>query len=340
MPQTDHLDDILLQYPNRQTFGGRALQEGLGALILPLKRQFWLICLIVVIGALSSLAYGRMRAPGFEATAVVQVQTGTDTALAKAQLTSPRNLLEMVMRHRLTTSEADASLGRAAVVLRQAIAVQDLTSTAGGALGLEPEVAGVVVSVLLTDADLSARIANDLAQQLLDGGNAGQFDARHEELAFYRREEVRLWQESSALRAELDQSRGADAAETALVDRRRLNLMQDQYLEVRRRLAAFEVEARLTTATQSARFSLLRRATATEAVSVPSSWMLMGVAGSLLLAVALALVLDRRYPGNLMAQRVWRMVDDPARPILGVPRFVFVSAVLVCGLIGAATLLR
>lgn len=305
----------------------------------PLGRQFWVICLIVVIGALSSLAYGRMQAPRYEATAVVQVQTGTDTALAKAQLTSPRNLLEMVMRHRLSSTEVDANLGRAAVLLRQAIAVQDLTSKAGAALGLDPQVTGVVVSVLLADAELSARIANDLAQQLLDGGNAGQFDARHEELAFYRREEMRLWQESSALRAELDQSRGADAAETALVDRRRLNLMQDQYLEVRRRLAAFEVEARLTTATQSTRFSLLQRATATGAVSVLRNWMLVGVAGSLLLALALALVLDRRFPGKGMALRLWRMVDDPARPILGVPRFVFVSAVLVCGLIGAATLL-
>jgi len=325
-------------------------KSAVSALLLPLQRQFWVICLIVAAGTLSSLAYSRMQAPNYEATAVVQVLPGVDTEYAKSQLTSPRNLLAMVMRHGLTSTEAEASLGRAAVLLRQSIGVHDLTSEAGQTLDLDPQVAGVVVSVLLPDAELSSRIANDLVQQLLDGGNTGQFGAHHEELAFYRREELRLWEESSALQAELAAlSTVADAQETALLNERRLNLMQDQYLEVRHRLASLEVDARLTAAAQANQVSLLRRATSTEAVSVLRNWMLVGVAGSLLLAVALAFVLDRRYPGlqrgpwtdlARWGRAAWRLVDDPARPILGAPRFLVVSAGLVFALIGLAALLR
>lgn len=325
-------------------------KSAVGAVMLLLQRQFWVICLIVATGTLSSLAYSRMQSPNYEATAVVQVLSGVDTEYARAQLTSPRNLLAMVMRHGLTSTKAEASLGRAAVLLRQAIAVQDLTSEAGQTLGLDPQVAGVVVSVLLPDPELSARIANDLVQQLLDGGNAGQFGAHHEDLAFYRREEMRLWEESSALQAELAAlSIVPNADDTGLLDQRRLNLMQDQYLEVRHRLASLEVEARMTASAQANQVSLLRRATSTEAVSVLRNGMLVGVAGSLLLAVTLAFVLDRRYPGlqrglgidlARWGRAVWRLVDDPARPILGVPRFLVISAGLVCGLIGLAALLR
>ena len=60
--------------------GGR--EGAVARLMLPLKRQFWVICLIVAAGTLSSLAYGRMQAPAYEATAVVQVLPGVDTDYA------------------------------------------------------------------------------------------------------------------------------------------------------------------------------------------------------------------------------------------------------------------
>ena len=68
------------------------------------------------------------------------------------------------------------------------------------------------------------------------------------------------------------------------------------------------------------------------------------------LAVTVAFVLDRRYPRlqrgseagfarlRTRTARVFLIVDDPARPIMGMPRFVVFSAVLVAGLIGLASL--
>ena len=325
------------------------------AVLTPLLRQFWMILLIVAVGTLASLAYGRMQVPSYEASAFVQARPGVDVTAAKTMLTSRRNLLAILQRHGLGAPGAGASLDRAAVLLRQAIAVHDMTSQAGQTLGFAPETTGIVVSVLLPDAETSARIANDLAQQLLDWGNSGSLGQSHEELAFYRREELRLWQETSALQAEMTaiaRNGTVEAGDTALLDQRRLTLLQDQYDLVRLRLAEAEVQARRMAAAQAGQFSLLQRATATEAVSMVRNWMLVGVAGSLLLAVTVAFVLDRRYPGlqrgseagfarfRTRTARAFLIVDDPARPIMGMPRFVVFSAVLVAGLIGIAALIR
>ncbi len=323
-----------------------------GALIMPLLRQFWMIVLVVTVGALSSLSYSRMQAPSFEASAVVQTRPGVDVEAAKARVTSRANLLAMVQRHHINAGE---SADRSAVRLRQSIAVRDLTSDAGSTLGLAPEVSGIVASVLWPDPEVSARIANDLAQQILDAGNAGQLSERNGEMEFYRREEQRLWQETGALKAELEMVRRSsdpDVAQQRLGDGRQLALMQDQYALVRERLAAFEIDARLAGALQAGQFSLLQRATSTEAVSVVRNWMLVGVAGSLLLAVALVFVLERRYPSlrrgpwddfvvaNERMAHLYRIFDDPARPILGLPRFAVVAGVVVAWLIAIAVMLR
>ena len=327
------------------------LPDLFGTFVAPLLRQFWMIVLIVTVGALAALAYGRMQAPSFEASAVVQTGPGVDVAAAKARLTTRGNLLAMVQRHRINSGD---SADRAAVRLRQSIAVRDLTSQAGGSIGFAPEVSGIVVTVLWPNAETSARIANDLAQQILEAGNAGQLDEHQAELDFYRREEQRLWQEVAALTAELDAVPPSDTPEVMqrqLADGRRLHLMQDQYDVVRQRLAAAELDSRMALAARAGQFTLLQRATATEAVSVLRNWMLVGVAGSLLLAVALAFVLERRYPSlqlgdwddffvaNQRLARLYLFFDNPDRPILGMQRYLVVSGVGVACLVTIAALI-
>jgi hypothetical protein len=207
----------------------------------------------------------------------------------------------------------------------------------------------LVLSVQLPDADLSVRVANDLAQQVLDWGQASALRQGQAELQFFRREELRLWQETSALRGEV-QSLAAQAgdAEGYLQAQRRLVLLTDQYDHVRERLAQAEVDARLDISTQTAAFSLLRRATMSEAVPIWQGSLLVGVAGSLMLAAALAFVVNRRSLdlGGYRAEvrrglgLVWRLVDDPARPILGVPRYLMFSAAMILGMIWVAAQLQ
>lgn len=306
--------------------------------LAPLARQFWMIALIFTVAALATLEYAHMQLPEYEASAVVQVPPGITAASVAAELLDRDNLLTIAARHGLTPD--GSSRDKVAVQLRRAITINDLTARAGGRLGYPPQRTGLVVSVLLPDAELSARVANDLAQQILDLGNVGQLDAAQGYLSFYRRDEQRLWQELSALQAEQVQAAGTvGAADAALADHRRL--MQDQYDLLRQKLAGAEIAARLAADLQAGQFSLLRRATATEALVMGQDWMLAGAAGSLLLAVTLAFVLERRYPAlqghpwpkltllHSRAIRFYRLIDDPARPILGIPRYVVAAALIV-----------
>jgi hypothetical protein len=209
--------------------------------------------------------------------------------------------------------------------------------------------------VQLPDADAAARVANDLAQQILDDGNSGQLADVQDERDFYRRDELRLWQEVSALTAEQQQAVGAGtvgATDAAIAGQRQVMLMQDQYDRVRQKLADSEIAARLAAHVQAGQFILLSRASAAEAASIVENWMLAGIAGSLLLAVTVAFVLERRYPalqrgpgGALIALRdrwdgAYRMFDDPARPILGIPRYVMVTALIVIWLYLIAGVIR
>ncbi|MBC7739745.1 MAG: hypothetical protein H7245_21620, partial [Candidatus Saccharibacteria bacterium] len=184
---------------------------------------------------------------------------------------------------------------------------------------------------------LSARVANDLALQILDDGNAGKLDTVHDERDFYRRDEQRLWQELSALQSEQDHAADAPADVVAL---RQLDLMQDQYDQLRQKLAEAEIAARLSSHLQQGQFTLLRRALATEAVNVVQGWLPVGIMASLLLAVTLAFVRDRQSrpasldltPLHTGATRLYRLFDDPARPVLGLPRYAFTAGLAVVGL--------
>jgi len=332
-----------------EIFAGR--RPWLGRVVAPLARQAWTIALVVTVGTLATLAFARMQVPLYEARAVVQVQQDADAALVSGRVLGRDNLLSLATRHGL----AGAGREQVAVLMRQAVSIHDLTGEAGQTLGYAPQVSGIVVSVLLPDAERAARIANDLTQQILDMGNVGRLNPRQDELDFYRRDELRLWQEVSALQAEQDQAEGTvGAADAAIARQRRLMLMQDQYDLVRQRLAGAEIDNRLALHAQSGQFSLLSRATAAEAVNVVQDWMLVGVAGSLLLAVTLAFVLERRYPGlqrgpwpfsrlsglRQRMGRIYAMFDDPARPILGVPRYLVTSALIVVWLYSLAAMLR
>lgn len=297
------------------------------------------VVLVLAAVVLTNFAVRGVHGSVYEATAVVQVLPGADVVSATAQVTSRQSLLAVVRRQGLGGSRSDAELDLAVGALGGAVSVHAPVPEADGALGL-------VLSVQLPDADLSVRVANDLAQQVLDWGQSGALRQGQAELQFFRREELRLLHETSALRGEVQSlAAQADGAEGYLQAQRQLVLLTDQYDHVRERLAQAEVDARLDSSTQTAAFSLLRRATLAEVVPVWQGSLLVGVGGSLLLAAALIFVLNRRsldLSGYRAEARrglglVWRAVDDPARPILGVPRYLVFSAAFVLGMIWVAS---
>lgn len=298
-------------------------------------RAFWLVGFVLVLSCFAALAVLKTKGPSFEAQTVVQVRDGAN---AMSQITKHvlgrEALIATAARHGITG-------GKAAALLQEAIGLHELTSVAGTTLGLAPQVSGVVISVRLPLADQAVRVANDLALQVLDLGQRGQLDANHDLLSFYRVEEERLWQEVAALRSELaitpvGPETGSD---------RRLMLLQDQYDLIRRHLAEEEVTARLAAHQRADDFILLQRASTAQAVRSDNLMILAGLAGAVLLSLALAFVAERRpWAGRAKApaqdSHGLPNAADPQRLILGMPRFLVISALTVLALIGLSLVLR
>ena len=318
-----------------------------------MRRQFWMIALLALVGSLSVLAYSRMQAPSYEASAVVQVRPGADVLPEiTGRITARDNLAALALRQGLF--QGAETQDHAAAGLLQALSIQPMMTVAGQTRGFAPQTTGVVVSVRLSDADMATRVANDVALQMLDLGNSGALDAGHDALTFYRGEEVRLWQEVSALRSEAQAAGLADSvgeADQVLGTDRKIALMQDQYDLVRQRLADQEIAARLDARARVGQYVLVERATSAVAISVVQSWMLVGVAGSLLLAVTLAFVLERVFPVlatgpwwyldpvRARLVRAYRLVDDPDSPIFGFPRFAVLTVAVVATLVALSRIL-
>ena len=324
---------------------GWADSDGVLPKAVPMRRPFWAIGLVLLIACLSAMAVVQAQGPSYEAQAVVQVRPGTDVIpLIEARLMGRDALLAIGLRQGITGADA-------AVTLRSAVALHDLTSAAGATLGLAPEVSGVVLSVRLSQPDQAVRVANDLALQVLDLGQSGALDRDHDLLEFYRTEEERLWQEVSALRAELSaaaKTGSVSVADGALGKDRKLALLRDQYDLVRHDLAVEEVASRLAARQRASQFALLQRATTAQVLQTGHVWMLCVLAASALLALLVAFGIGGRRvasrpdwpPLKSRMQGGYLMVDDPDRPIFGMPRFVVLTIGVVALLGGLSVVLR
>lgn len=308
----------------------------------PRRRLFGSTGLVLFVACLCALAVAQAQGPSFEAQTVVQARSGADTLpLIEARLMGRDALLATAVRQGISGDDA-------AVTLRTAVALHNLTSPAGSTLGLAPEVSGVVISVRLPQADLAVRVANDLALQVLDLGQAGDLDSNHDALDFYRNEEQRLWQEVSALRAELGAvlQTSVGIADGMPGKDRKLMLLKDLYEEVRHRLAEEEIASRFADRQRADQFALLQRATTAQVVQTGNFWMLLVLLAATFLALVVAFGAGQQLAkpnAMLLKSRVrggYLPFDDPDRPLFGLPRLLVLTVALVGVLIGLSVVLR
>lgn len=292
---------------------------------------------LILLGA-CLLAVTLLRDTSFEAQAVVQVRLGADVLpLIETHVMDRDSLTATAARHDITGDDA-------VVALHRAVALNALTSPAGATLGLAPQISGIVISVRLPQKDQAMQVANDLALQVLDLGQKGDLDADHDLLEFYRGEEDRLWQEVSALRAEVSASSRANSGSVS-ESARKLGLLQDQYAVVRNDLAEKEVAARWDARQRSTQFALLQRATSGRPVQPGQMRLLASLVSAALLALILAFAVERQPWAGKPVRRIkafcaYRLLDDPNRPIFGLPRFAVLSGGVVLVLIILSLLVR
>lgn len=184
-----------------------------------LFRRRWLIIVISVVGIVASAIFAKTRPDVYEAAAVIQVemptvaasdgtpaQNGSAQVLQSIQqrLTTREALVAMIERHGLFADLPALSLDKKVDLLRVSVQFQNVATDGGQAFGQVAGISAIIIYARLGNGDQAARVANDFAQGILDQSAAGQRARTDTNVTFYTEEEARLWQEISALEAEIE----------------------------------------------------------------------------------------------------------------------------------------
>lgn len=183
-------------------------------------RRRVLILLVSVIGALLGAWYAKSRPDIYETAAVLQVEqatvarTGAGAAentlqimqTIEQRLTTRDNMIALIERHGLMTDLPALSLEEKVAAMRAAIRFQSVSDVTGGGLS------AIIIAAQASTAENAARIANDLAQTILDMGAEGKRASADATYSFFQSEEARIWQALTAIEAEIAAYRVANRA--------------------------------------------------------------------------------------------------------------------------------
>lgn len=181
-------------------------------------RRRILIATIVIVGSLFGAWYAKSRPDLFETAAVIQVQQASVSGRAEGaqanplqvlqsieqRLTTRDNLIALIERHALFADQPGLSLEDKVAAMRASIRFQAVSNATGGSLS------AIIIAAQAGKAEDAARIANDLAQSILDLGAEGRQAVADATYGFYKAEEARIWQELTALEAEVAAYREAN----------------------------------------------------------------------------------------------------------------------------------
>ena len=183
------------------------------------RRRIWMILAVTVLGTLFAIWYAKTRPDVFETAAVLQVELPmvTDGGQAPAlpvnvlqlltsieqRLTTRDNLLALIDRHNLFADTPSLSLEDKVDAMRASIRFQSVTGQSG-------TLSALIISARGGKADEAAKIANDLAQSVLDLGAEGKRATADASFRFFKDQEARLWTQLTGLEAEIASYRDAN----------------------------------------------------------------------------------------------------------------------------------
>ncbi|MCU0815781.1 MAG: Wzz/FepE/Etk N-terminal domain-containing protein [Cypionkella sp.] len=185
-----------------------------------LRRRVWLIALITLAGMVLAALYAKSRPDIYESAAVIQVRQAEVSNRAEdlrvnplvvmqaieQRLTTRDNMIALIERHGLFQDLPGLSLEEKVALARASIRFQSVPDATGGSLS------AILIVAQSDRPEPAARIANDLAQSVLDMGATDKRAAADATFAFFKAEEARLWQTLSALEAEIAAYREANRA--------------------------------------------------------------------------------------------------------------------------------
>lgn len=209
--------------------------QSLQELLSFLNRRFWIILLVAALGTFGAIVYAKSRSDVYEAAAAIQIETpvvstqeegATSSGSGSAQmlqtieqrLTTRENMQAVIDRHGLYKDIPAMSQDQKLALLRSSITFQGIDSAAGQGYGQPRTLSAILITAQMGDAELAARVANDLAQSVLDLSASGARDRAEKNVAFFTEDESRLWTQISKLEDEIAdyQSKHSSALPTEL----------------------------------------------------------------------------------------------------------------------------
>ena len=239
----------------------QSFDEVLGAI----RRRFWIMLLIVLIGCGISVYYALNQTKVYEATAVVQIEAPevtesmagaavrtNDTVqrvkLVEQRLMSRDNLLKLIDKYNLFNGEPGASVNERIGDMRGAIGIEQILTTAQAWIpGGVPS--ALIITVQLADPEQARDVANDLMYQVVEISRARSIEQAQGALELFTTEEERVAREIDALEAQVSDFKQANAAylESGLtVLREELGDLRDTNLEIQQEIVAIESGAART----------------------------------------------------------------------------------------------
>lgn len=188
-------------------------------LIGMIRRHLALIAVVTILGTLAAAWYAKTRPDVFETAAVLQLELPmvTDGGQAPAlpvnvlqlltsieqRLTTRDNLIALIERHGLFADVPALTMEDKVAAMRASIRFQSVTGQSGA-------LSALIIAAQAGRAEDAARIANDLAQSVLDLGAEGKRATADASFAFFKEQETRLWEQITRLEAEMAAYRDAN----------------------------------------------------------------------------------------------------------------------------------
>lgn len=177
-----------------------------------LRRRFWLMLLIVVMGAIISVYVAKSQPKAYSAIAALQVEMPlvTESGSAAAaplgaiqrlsaiqhRLTTRENLLALGDRHNVFEPSSPLSDDDRVGIMRRSLAFETVTNEAR-------QMTALLVTAKARTAQIAADMANDIAQSILDIGAAENRSSTEASFSFFKEQEARLWDQITKLEAEI-----------------------------------------------------------------------------------------------------------------------------------------
>lgn len=247
-----------------------------------IRRRFWLISSVFIIGIVVTLIVSGNKPRAWESVAVLQMELPRVAAnaapgeslshssqrmqLLEQQLGSRDSLFGLAERHHILVGMPPLPPAQLLGLLREAVRVEIVRSPQQN-FGAESAISAMRIRVTLQDPQMAANVANDVAQQILSGTANRQSAEVRDTLEFYASEEARLSTEITAVEAEITtfQNNNIDALPESLTSRREqmsalLEQNRDydrQLMEVMQELAPLQARENATRAVEQRRIANL-----------------------------------------------------------------------------------